>query len=143
MGDEAAAECLNQGAADYFLTDRMARLGPAVNHALEQRQFRADQRRAEREVTRLYQELRDRVGDLETLLDMLPLGVWIGDATAARIIGNGAAYEMMDLPIGSNMSLTSPEREQDPLRDTDAFRIGPSSRPTSYRCKRSCELDAA
>ena len=66
------------------------------------------QKRAEQEVTRLDQELHDRVGDLQTLLEILPLIVWISDATAERIIGNRAAYEMMGLPAGTNISLTAP-----------------------------------
>jgi PAS domain S-box-containing protein len=47
LGDEAAVQCLKEGAADYLLKDRLARLGKAVVHALEQKQARADQRRTE------------------------------------------------------------------------------------------------
>ena len=42
LGDEAAVECLKQGAADYLLKDRLARLGQAVAHALERKQARDD-----------------------------------------------------------------------------------------------------
>ena len=31
LGDEGAVECLRQGATDYLLKDRLARLGPAVD----------------------------------------------------------------------------------------------------------------
>jgi PAS domain S-box-containing protein len=44
-GDEAVVECLKQGAADYLRKDRLARLGPAVAHALDQRQARVDRLR--------------------------------------------------------------------------------------------------
>ena len=47
LGDEAAVECLRQGAADYLLKDRLARLGQAVAQALEKKQARDDQRHAE------------------------------------------------------------------------------------------------
>jgi PAS domain S-box-containing protein len=47
LGDEAAVECLKRGAVDYLLKDRLARLGQAVAHALEQKQARDDRRRAE------------------------------------------------------------------------------------------------
>ena len=46
LGDEAAVECLKQGAADYLLKDRLARLGPAVAHALDMKRVRDDKRRA-------------------------------------------------------------------------------------------------
>jgi two-component system, LuxR family, sensor kinase FixL len=44
LGDEAAVECLKLGACDYLLKDRLARLGQAVVHALEQKQSRDDKR---------------------------------------------------------------------------------------------------
>ena len=47
LGDEAAVECLRQGAADYLLKDRLARLGQAVAQALEKKQARDDRRHAE------------------------------------------------------------------------------------------------
>ena len=50
LGDEAAVECLKQGACDYLLKDRLARLGQAVVHALEQKQARDARRRAEEEI---------------------------------------------------------------------------------------------
>ena len=46
LGDEAAVECLRQGATDYLLKDRLARLGPAVAHALDLKRVRDDKRRA-------------------------------------------------------------------------------------------------
>ncbi len=67
------------------------------------------QKLAEREVKRLNHELQERVGELQTLLDVLPIGVWIGDATAEAIFGNRAAYEMLGILAGTNLSLTSPE----------------------------------
>ncbi len=45
LGDEAAAECMKLGASDYVLKDRLARLGPAVEIALQQR--RIEQERAQ------------------------------------------------------------------------------------------------
>ena len=44
VGEDAVVECMKQGAADYLLKDRLARLGPAVAHALEQHE---SQRQAE------------------------------------------------------------------------------------------------
>jgi two-component system, cell cycle sensor histidine kinase and response regulator CckA len=47
LGDEKAAECVKQGAVDYLMKDRLARLGPAVAHALDQRRLRDDKHGAE------------------------------------------------------------------------------------------------
>jgi PAS domain S-box-containing protein len=40
LGEEQAVECIKRGAADYLLKDRLARLGSAVQHALEERALR-------------------------------------------------------------------------------------------------------
>ena len=47
IGDEAAAGCILHGAADFLLTDRLARLGAAVAQALGQRRLRHEKRHAE------------------------------------------------------------------------------------------------
>ncbi len=47
VGEEAAIDALHQGAYDYVLKDRPARLGQAVRHALEEKQLREERRRAE------------------------------------------------------------------------------------------------
>ena len=47
VDDAQAVEFLRQGAADYLLKDRLARLGAAVRQALDQRRLRDDQRRAD------------------------------------------------------------------------------------------------
>lgn len=47
IGDETAIECMKQGASDYLLKDRMARLGIAVAHAIEEKRLREEKRRTE------------------------------------------------------------------------------------------------
>ncbi len=47
LSDEVAVECIKQGASDYLLKDRLARLGPAVARALEEKQQRDKARTAE------------------------------------------------------------------------------------------------
>jgi diguanylate cyclase (GGDEF)-like protein/PAS domain S-box-containing protein len=47
IGEEQAVAALKQGAADYLLKDRLARLGPAVTHALQEARLREEKRQAE------------------------------------------------------------------------------------------------
>jgi PAS domain S-box-containing protein len=53
LGDEAAAECLKQGAADYVLKDRPSRLPAAVQRVLEEKRLRTESRKASRALSRL------------------------------------------------------------------------------------------
>lgn len=54
--EDLAVEAMRHGAADFLIKDRMARLGPAVVHALEERRLREDNRRAH-EGLRRFEEL--------------------------------------------------------------------------------------
>lgn len=47
ISEEVAVQCMKQGAADYLLKDRLARLGPAVAHALQDRKLLDQKRQAE------------------------------------------------------------------------------------------------
>ncbi len=72
-------------------------------------------KKSAQEVERLNRELNGRIGELETLLELLPVGVWIGNETCQRLVGNRAAYEILGLPFGINASMTAPEAAQPPL----------------------------
>lgn len=47
IGEDIAVEAMRNGADDYLLKDRMARLGQAALQALERRRLRIEMRRAE------------------------------------------------------------------------------------------------
>jgi PAS domain S-box-containing protein len=47
IGEDLAVAVMQLGAADYLLKDRLARLGPAVTRALEQKRLRDEKRRAD------------------------------------------------------------------------------------------------
>lgn len=60
ISEEAAVSVMRQGASDYLLKDRLARLGPAVVGAIEQERLRGEKRRTDialNESERLYRAL--------------------------------------------------------------------------------------
>lgn len=61
IGEEEAVLAMKQGAADYLLKDRLTRLGPAVQLALEQRELHTARRRAENALRRAKADLEERV----------------------------------------------------------------------------------
>jgi two-component system cell cycle sensor histidine kinase/response regulator CckA len=75
LSEEAAVECIKQGAADYLLKDRLARLGSAVTHALEQKQLRDQKQLADqalRESEARYRRLADNAQDIIYRYELIP-----------------------------------------------------------------------
>jgi len=59
VSEEAAVECMKQGAADYLLKDRLNRLGQAIERALDQKRLRDEKRATEEYYLSLVQNLSD------------------------------------------------------------------------------------
>lgn len=57
IGEDTAVAAMKNGAADYFLKDRLARLGTAVTHALAAYQLRREHRAADAALRRAHAQL--------------------------------------------------------------------------------------
>ena len=65
LGDETAVECIKQGATDYVLKDKLARLPAAIHRALQEKRLRLDHREAEKALASKVEELARSNRDLE------------------------------------------------------------------------------
>ncbi|MEA3142859.1 MAG: hypothetical protein QOG31_183 [Thermoplasmata archaeon] len=93
LGDEKAAEVLTSGATDYILKDRMARLGPAVRRALQERRTRLAQVKAEQTLKTSEEQMR---GILSTIDDV----VWsVALPTSKVLYLNPAAEKLLGRPV--------------------------------------------
>lgn len=57
VGEDSAVEAMKLGATDYLLKDRTARLGNAVEQALQQKRLQAERKQAEVEIKKQLSEL--------------------------------------------------------------------------------------
>jgi len=87
LGDEKAVECIKQGAADYILKDRMARLGPAIEQAMEQRRLRLESAQA-------LEELRRTDAMLQALIQASPLAIVVIDRACQVVVWNATAERL-------------------------------------------------
>jgi signal transduction histidine kinase len=108
---EGAIAALREGAADYLLKPVNAdlirtRLAGIVEH-----------KRAEAEIVRLNKDLQHRLGELQTLLDVIPIGIAFAEDPACRHIRvNPAFAKLLRLPPGANASVSAPLLEKPPYR---------------------------
>jgi signal transduction histidine kinase len=65
LGEEVVIEMLKQGATDYVLKTRLARLVPAVTRALRETEQRRDRQEAEEKLIRSHGQLRALTGHLQ------------------------------------------------------------------------------
>jgi PAS domain S-box-containing protein len=72
VGEERAVELMRQGAADYLLKDRLARLGEAVRRALEQKHDRDERARAVEASRALAARMEQQARTFDTLLSAVP-----------------------------------------------------------------------
>ncbi len=65
LGDETAVECIKQGASDYVLKDKLARLPHAINRALQEKRLRFERQEADEQLARKVEQLARSNRDLE------------------------------------------------------------------------------
>jgi signal transduction histidine kinase len=113
---EGVIAALRQGAADYILKPINADLLRSRLAGV------AERKQAAEEIGRLNKDLQHRVNELQTLLDVLPVGIAIAqDPRCRRIRVNPAFARLLRLSPGANASLSAPKEERPPYR---VFRNG-------------------
>ena len=105
--------------------------------------FAGSVRPARRRIETANRKLRERVEELETLLDLLPVGVWIGNARCDWMTGNRTAYEILGLPFGINASMTSAQGKYPPLAQLKFVVEGKEIPPTELPMHRVSRTSAA
>ncbi|MDP3148537.1 MAG: PAS domain S-box protein [Ignavibacteria bacterium] len=91
IGEETAVDLLKQGAADYVLKDRLARLPAAIRRALDEEKKKDELRRAE-------EELRVALSKYKTVFDCFPLGITVSDEMGNIVETNTTAEKLLGIP---------------------------------------------
>ena len=115
IGEETAVTAMKEGAADYLLKDRLARLGPAIQHALENGRAHRERKQAEvalRESEHKYRHLFESLADAVFLIDARNGRILDGNPQAEVLLGLARAEIM-----GANLANFFPMEESGvPLR---------------------------
>ena len=85
IGEDTAVAAIKQGAADYLLKDRLARLGPAVVQAMDHKRLREEKRRVDEEA-RLEAQLLDAATDSIFVHDLDGKVVYVNEAADRKSV---------------------------------------------------------
>ncbi len=109
-------------------SDRAAQLAD-LNRRLETENV--ERLRAEQSVVKLNQDLQRRLDEFQTLLDVLPIGIAVTDDPDCRNIWvNRALANLLQVPVGQNISKSGPEAGQLPYTMMrDGMEIPPEELP--------------
>jgi len=94
MDEETCVKALRLGAVDYLLKDRLARLGPAVEHALATRRLAAEKHEAQRRE-------RETAAILRNLVTHAPAAITVKAADGRYLLANRQFETMCSLAPGA------------------------------------------
>lgn len=86
LSDDAAALCLERGAVDYALKDRLVRLPSAINRALDEKRLRSERLNALTALAESEQRFRQITESIDEVF-------WLADVTKSEMIYVSPAYE--------------------------------------------------
>ncbi len=115
IGEDAAVEAMKQGAADYLLKDRLARLGRAVTQALAQQRLRAESRAGALALARAEAQYRSIFeNSIEGMYHRTPEGRYLtANPAFVRMLGFDTAEELIASgPVVLDRLWVDPDRRE-------------------------------
>jgi two-component system cell cycle sensor histidine kinase/response regulator CckA len=86
IGEETAVAAMKQGAADYLLKDRLARLGSAVSHAVAESRLHRERKQADEALRKSEERFRELAENVREVF-------WITDPAKNQMLYISPAYE--------------------------------------------------
>jgi signal transduction histidine kinase/CheY-like chemotaxis protein len=117
IGEQKAIDAMRAGAQDFIFKRSLGRLVPAIEREIEESANRRERRRAELFIGDLNRDLQRRVAELQTLFNLVPVGIAITETSDCRFIRANPAFErMLDVEPSSNISLSAPPGQRPSFR---------------------------
>ena len=106
LGEEAAVECIKQGATDYILKDRMSRLPVALKRAIGEKALRDEAKQAQIVLAESATRACQRFAELDLLYRSLPVALAVFGRDMRFLRVNDEISRFDGIPVSAHIGLT-------------------------------------
>ncbi len=106
LGEEAAVECIKQGATDYILKDRISRLPVALKRAIGEKALRDEAKQAQNALAQSETRGRQQFAELDLLYRSLPIALAVFNREMRFLRVNDEVSKFNGLPVAAHIGLS-------------------------------------
>ncbi len=106
LGEEAAVECIKQGATDYILKDRISRLPVALKRAIGEKALRDETKQAQNALEESETRGRQQFAELDLLYRSLPVALAVFGRDMCFLRVNDEVSKFNGLPAAAHIGLS-------------------------------------
>jgi len=106
LGEEAAVECIKQGATDYILKDRISRLPVALKRAIGEKALRDETKQAQNALAESETRARQQFAELDLLYRSLPVALAVFGRDMRFLRVNDEISKFDGIPVSGHIGLT-------------------------------------
>ena len=106
LGEEAAVECIKQGATDYILKDRISRLPVALKRAIGEKALRDETKQTQNALAESESRARQQFAELNLLYRSLPVALAVFGRDMRFLRVNDEISKFDGFPVAAHLGLT-------------------------------------
>src|SRR5467141_442371 len=106
LGEEAAVECIKQGATDYILKDRISRLPVALKRAIGEKALRDEAKQTQNALAESEARARQQFAELDLLYRSLPVALAVFGRDMRFLRVNDEISKFDGIPVAAHVGLT-------------------------------------
>jgi len=106
LGEEAAVECMKEGATDYILKDRISRLPVALKRAIGEKELREESKQTQNALAESETRGHQQFAELDLLYRSLPVVLAVFDRDMRFLRVNDEVSKFNGLPVAAHVGLT-------------------------------------
>jgi two-component system cell cycle sensor histidine kinase/response regulator CckA len=121
LGEEAAVECMKQGASDYILKDHLNRLPAALKRALNEKSLRDENSQTHQALAESEARAREQFAELDQIYRTAPIGLAVYGPDLRYLRVNEQLARINGLPAEQHVGLMTRDTNPDVARAVEPY----------------------